>query len=63
VPNLQPGDSVLYSGPTQGRYLPAETVGTVLHISGKRAAVRYPWGIQLIALENLRVVEGARQAA
>ncbi len=60
---VNPGDSVLYCGPTKGRYLPAEIPGQVERVSGKRAFVRYPWGLQHIAAEKLRVVERARSVA
>lgn len=63
APNLQLGDSVLYIGPTKGRYLPAETPGSIVRINGKRAWVRYPWGLQHVAVENLQVVEKARRMA
>lgn len=63
APNLKPGDSVLYSGPTDGRYFPAEEPGTIERINGERAWVRYPWGLHYLAVENLRVVERAKGMA
>lgn len=59
---IRPGDSVLYSGPTDGPYFPAETPGIVERL-GARVTVRYPWGLHYIAVQNLRVVELAMRAA
>lgn len=60
--NLQPGDAVLYCGPTDGPYFPAQQPGIVERI-GERVIVRYPWGLHYFKAENLRVVEKAKRMA
>lgn len=62
APNFHPSDSVLYCGPTDGPYFPAEQPGIVERI-GERVTVRYPWGLHYFSAVNLRVVEKAMRKA
>jgi len=55
-------DTVIYCGPTDGPYFPAEQPGIVERI-GERISVRYPWGLHYFAAENLKVVGKAMRAA
>jgi hypothetical protein len=51
---LVSGDRVLYTGPTEGEYFPAQVVGTITGpVHGRRVWVRYPWGVQYLRVDCL----------
>jgi hypothetical protein len=60
---VKPGDHVVYCGPTDGPYFPAQEVGIVLHAHAPRAAVKFQWGVHYLKVEHLRVLSAQLEEA
>jgi hypothetical protein len=53
---IKPGDRVIYCADSCPGYWPAAEPGVVKAVGAVRAWVQFPWGLQWLRLDSLKVV-------